>query len=217
MLHPKCRTGLSDSVSPVGITRHKFPTDETMHVKWMRAILREDWTHSKNTVICSLHSQSSDLVSRRTDNNISRGLQRWDLVKKILKADAVPIVFSLLPSYFTKKKPPERSQMTGKQYSARGGLQRANDQVMKVGHIKTLDELQLKMKSEIVPEGIYKILYQERLVFAYFSLDKQVGLDRLETTAVFGCITSGNFRQDYRYMRTSQHARLRKSTDGECS
>ena len=32
------------------------------------------------------------------------------------------------------------------------------------------------MEGEIVPEGIHKILYQERLVYAYFSLDKQVGL-----------------------------------------
>ena len=53
-------------------------------------------------------------------------------------------------------------------------LQRANDQVLKIGHINTLDELQLKMEGEIVPEGIRKFLYQERLVYAYFSLDKQV-------------------------------------------
>ena len=111
----KCciRTGLSDSVSPVGISRHKFPTDEAMHGKWIRAIPRKNWTPSKNTVICSLHFQSSDFVSKKTDNNISRGLQRQDVVKNILKADAVPTVFSLLPSYFTKKMSPKRCQMTG--------------------------------------------------------------------------------------------------------
>ena len=41
-------------------------------------------------------------------------------------------------------------------------LQRANDQVQKVGNIETLYELQLKMEGEIV--------------CAYFSLNKQVGL-----------------------------------------
>ena len=89
------------------------------------------------------------------------------------------------------------------------------------------------MEGQIVPEEIHKISYQERLVYAYFSLDKQVGLRTVfslavsrsflwhppewETTAIFGRVSSGNFRQDYGYMRTSQHARLRESTVGECS
>ena len=63
---PKCRTGLSDSVSPVGISMHKFLTDKAMHGNWMRPILRKGWSLSKNTVIGSLHFQSSDFFSRRT-------------------------------------------------------------------------------------------------------------------------------------------------------
>ena len=55
-------------------------------------------------------------------------------------------------------------------------LQRADDQVLKVGHFKTLNGLQLKMEGEIVPEGIHKILYEERQDYAYLSLDKQVRL-----------------------------------------
>ena len=31
----KRHTGLSDSVNPVGISRHTFSTDEAMHGKWM--------------------------------------------------------------------------------------------------------------------------------------------------------------------------------------
>ena len=46
-------------------------------------------------------------------------------------------------------------------------LQQANDQVLKVGYIKTVDELQLKMEGETVPEGIHKILYQARLGYDY--------------------------------------------------
>ena len=85
-------------------------------------------------------------------------------------------------------------------------LQRANDQVLKVGRIKTLDIT--KMEDEIVFEGIYNILYQERLVYAYFSLEKRVGLRTFfnlavsqdhrvpgwETTAVFCRVSSDNFR-----------------------
>ena len=63
-------------------------------------------------------------------------------------------------------------------------LQRADDKVLMVGHIKTLGELQLKMEDEIVSGGIHKILYQERLVYAYFSLDKQVGLKTIFNLAV---------------------------------
>ena len=63
-------------------------------------------------------------------------------------------------------------------------LQQANDEVLKIGHIKTLNELQLKIEGEIVPEGIRKILYQERLVYTYFSLDKQVGLRTVFSLAV---------------------------------
>ena len=146
-----------------------------------------DWTPSKNTVICSLHFQSSIIVSRSADNNISRGLQHHDMVKKILKADAVPTVFSLLPSYFTKKMPPERSRMTKSSTRLEADnsrLQWANDQVLKVGHIKTLDELQLEIVGEIVPEGIHKILYQERLFYAWFSLNKQLGLRTVFSLAV---------------------------------
>ena len=121
-------------------------------------------------------------------------MQRQDLVKKILKADAVPTVFSQLPSYSTKKKPLERSQMTGNSTRLEADnsrLQLANDQVLKVGHIKTLDELQLKMEGEIVSEEIHKISYQERLVYAYFSFDKQVGL-----RTVFSLIVSQDLSFD---------------------
>ena len=86
-------------------------------------------------------------------------------------------------------------------------LQRANDQVLKVGYIKMLDELQLKMEAEIVSEGPSQAWPSQDLSFDI----------QWETTAVFGRVSSGNFRQDYGYMRTSQHARLRESTVGECS
>ena len=59
---------------------------------------------------------------------------------------------------------------------------------MKVGHINTLYELQLKMQGVIVHEGIRKILYEELPVYAYLSLDKQVGL-----TTVFSLGVSSSF------------------------
>ena len=40
------------------------------------------------------------------------------------------------------------------------------------------------MEGEIVREGIHKILYQERLSYAYFSLDNQVGLRTVFNLAV---------------------------------
>jgi hypothetical protein len=184
---PKCRTGLRGNVSPEGISRHQFPTDEAMLGRWLRAIPRKDWTPSKNTVICSLHFRDSDFASRRADSNTSRGLQRQDLARKIIKADAVPTVFSLLPTYLTKEKPPERSQMTGSSARLEADnirLQRANDQVLEVGHITTLEELQFKMEGATLPEGIHKIYYQEKLVYAYFSLDKQIGLRTVFSLAV---------------------------------
>ena len=49
------------------------------------------------------------------------------------------------------------------------------------------------MEGEIVPEGIHKILYQERLVYTYFILDNQVGL-----RTVFSLAVSQNLSFDIR-------------------
>ena len=203
---------------------------------WAQWQMQSRWDPSKNTVICSLHFQSSNFVSRRTDNNISRDLQRQDLVKKILKADAVPTIFSLPPSYFTKKKPPERSQIMGNSTRLEADnsrVQRANVQVLKVAHqdagrVATQDRRWDRLwrdSRDLVSRAASLRLFQPR---QESRTQDRLRLGRLsrpflwhppgwETTAVFGCVSSSNFRQDYRYMRTSQHARLRKSTDGECS
>lgn len=176
---PKCRTGLRGNISPEGISRHRFPTDKAMLGRWLRAIPRKDWTPNKNSVICSLHFQTSDFALRKNNANTSQGMDSPNLTRKILKTDSVPTVFPLLPSYLTKEKPLERSQTTGSSARLEADnkqLQRANDQVLEAGHITSLEELKLKMEGETLPEGIHKIFYQKKLVFAYFTLDKQVGI-----------------------------------------
>jgi len=185
---PECRTGLTGNVSPEGVSRHKFPTDEVMHGRWMRAIPRKNWTPTKNAVVCSLHFRPSDFASRRADTNTSRGLQCQDLVKKILKPDAVPTVYSTLPSYFTKEKPPERSHTTricARLEADNTRLQQANKKLLEAGKVTTLEELLLGMRDETLPGGIHTIIYDQRLVYANFILNKESGLKTVFSLAIY--------------------------------
>ena len=154
---------------------------------------------------------------------------------KILTADAVPSLLTT-PSYFTKKKPPERSQMTGEitwleadkstpasQWSSSEGLTYQD-----AGWAATQDgrwDRPWRDSQDLVSRAASLCLFQPREASRTQDRLQPGRLSRFflwhppgrETTAVFGRILSSNFRQDYGYMRTSQHTRLCESTIGECS
>ena len=107
MVNKCCRNGIRGNVTPEGISRHKFPMNHIMKPRWLRAILRENWVPSKNSVACSLNCHDFDFVTDKADSNIIRGINKEKLTKRSLMVDAVRSVFPGLPSYLYKDMPPK--------------------------------------------------------------------------------------------------------------
>jgi len=91
-----CTSGYKSHTPNDSISYHSFPlNNKDILDKWMRA----DFIPTKYSRMCSLHFKSSDFVQHSTDLNSTRrrdkcaGKLGERLVRRFLKADAIPSVF----------------------------------------------------------------------------------------------------------------------------
>ena len=77
-----CHNGCRGNVTPEGISRQRFPMNHIMKSRWLRAIFRENWVPSKNSVACSLNCHDFDFVTDKADSNIIRGINKEKLTKR---------------------------------------------------------------------------------------------------------------------------------------
>lgn len=88
------------------ITFHRCPlADKDLLEKWIRANPRDNWTPTIHSRICSLHFLPGDFKYETTDSNRSRQRRRYPadklLLRRNLRAGAVPSVFASIPEHLT--------------------------------------------------------------------------------------------------------------------
>lgn len=115
---PECKSNYNSTLKCNGsyVSVFLFPKDDILRQKWIAAIPRKNWTPSKNSVVCSKHFRTSEIV--RYENGISPDGTQCSIVKRCPKLveNAVPTVFPNLPAYLSKpevvqrKHPEERRQ-----------------------------------------------------------------------------------------------------------
>lgn len=83
---PGCKVGYGTSKLPPGVTRHVFPKDPARLEAWIKAVPRDNWKPAPNSVICSLHFESSDFKTVRCNGEIA--------TRRRLNLNAVPSKFA---------------------------------------------------------------------------------------------------------------------------
>lgn len=72
--------------------------------------------------------EENDFVEERTDSDLSRKIDHGNLKRRLLKFNAVPQIFPGLPSFISRKNPPQRSTLTSSANRHRAGFVRQEQQ-----------------------------------------------------------------------------------------
>ncbi|KAK5643813.1 hypothetical protein RI129_007658 [Pyrocoelia pectoralis] len=86
----KCTNRYSKDKS---ISFHRFPADKNLKSQWIRAIRRENFNPTKDSVICGKHFKDDDFLRK--------------VPTKVLNSDAIPSVFDF-PAHLKVKSPKHR-------------------------------------------------------------------------------------------------------------
>ncbi|XP_068204013.1 uncharacterized protein [Palaemon carinicauda] len=103
-----CVPGCKSNYSRSDVSAFRFPRDEQRRQLWIKAIHREDFTPTPNTIVCAKHFEESFIV---TEDSITRPDGTVITAKRgtpTLTKDAYPTIFHNQPKYMSQKVPPAR-------------------------------------------------------------------------------------------------------------
>jgi hypothetical protein len=115
-----CKSGYS-SDGRKDISFHKFPQNEELQKKWIKANPRKDFVVTKHSRLCSLHFTESDFITERTDSNSRRRRKHatTQLTRRYLSECAVPTIFPNAPSYLSSEPTTSRASASSATSSGR--------------------------------------------------------------------------------------------------
>ena len=140
---------------------HKFPVAHVKVCEKWKQVLSSfmDISHITNFAkvgVCKLHFKDSDYAYGKTQRGVARRRNR-------LKADAVPSVFPVAPSYMQKKMQKRETHMaapSARLDSLRDEALAQEKQMLKDLCVCTLDKLAAKLKDYRVPAGFEQVMYR---------------------------------------------------------
>ncbi|XP_067014179.2 uncharacterized protein [Anabrus simplex] len=105
---PKCK-GNYDNDNKVHV--FKFPKDEVMQQRWLRAIPRQDYRVTNYSVVCHRHFKASDVLWEvtATDSKTGKTLTA-SLPRPRLSENAIPCIFPNCPSYLSSHSASSREE-----------------------------------------------------------------------------------------------------------
>ena len=109
---PGCKSGYRSASSDNDkAALFRFPKDEELFKKWIKAIPRKDWIPTKASHVCEKHFYQDDLTMISSDSHTSRKNSRQTQSLKSLrcKPGAIPQLFPDLPAYLSSKPSATRS------------------------------------------------------------------------------------------------------------
>uniref|UniRef100_A0A0K2V098 Putative LOC100212901 [Hydra vulgaris] n=1 Tax=Lepeophtheirus salmonis TaxID=72036 RepID=A0A0K2V098_LEPSM len=133
---------------------HMFPKDEALRKKWIQAIPRKNWEPTKYSAICALHFDSSDLRTEPQDSNKFRR-NKPNLIRKVLKKDAIPTKFPSVPFHNPRRRTVVRSENDLSPCRLSIDHEKSINTLDTVDAVLTLDELNSKLDRGLYPEKIF--------------------------------------------------------------
>ena len=102
---PNCNTGYRSASSSERISIFRFPRDEQLKAKWLKAIPRKNWTLTDLHRVCVKHFNANDFQTTSSDSNNARQSScKTEAIQAChLKANAISTIFFGLPAYLSSK------------------------------------------------------------------------------------------------------------------
>ena len=153
-----CRSGYSGECKDPNVTFHSFPLNDKKLLKiWLKNIARKDFTPTKYSRLCSLHFKVEDFREDSSDQTQSRKRRRKDmkLLNRRLKKDAIPSIFSGLPSYFAFDDVHSRTGMalsSSRHENAAKLLEEQGEKFLETDQLKNFDDLLSSLAKEQLPQ-----------------------------------------------------------------
>ncbi len=173
-----CRTGYRGEEKQPDVALHRFPLNKPELLQcWLRNLHREDFTPTEHTRICSLHFNDDDYEGcTRMDANSWRSRKRGHERKvRLLKADAVPHIFSGMPAYLSKETPKSRSQSATSSFRAKQMEFRHEDaetDFWDSDRVENYAEIEERLKSgQGVPAGFCTVKNDTCLALCFIEFD----------------------------------------------
>ena len=156
-----CRSGYDNETKDPSITFHAFPLkDEELLRKWLSRLARKDFSPTSYSKLCSLHFTADDFVK---ESNDQRKRETTVLVRRRLKKNAYPTLFSSLPSYYASKSIPQRSGLSAsssRRENEAARLDELSNAFLDADKIENFDDLITKVTKELQDHKHCHVLHQ---------------------------------------------------------
>ena len=98
---PECNTGYRSSQAVEKVAVFRFPKNDKLRQKGIKAILRKNWLPGDSRRVCAKHFNRDDFKITSSDTRTSRRNSRecQILLRQRLKPNAVPQIFPNLTAY----------------------------------------------------------------------------------------------------------------------
>ena len=115
---PECNTGYRSSQAVEKVAVFRFPKNNNLRQKWIKAIPRKNWLPGDSHRVCAKHFNSDDFKITSSNTRMSRrnSSDSQILRRQRLKPNAVPRIFPNLPAYLSST--PTTSRATSCSFSS---------------------------------------------------------------------------------------------------
>ena len=169
---PSCNSGYKSNKNPDQVALFKFPKDESLKNKWIKAITRKNWTVINSHRVCAKHFSESDFQVSSQDLKIRRCKARatQKLKRLQLKKSAIPHIFAGLPKYLPTATPLTRgsnSLSSARQNKVNQELEKQNNSFLKQDIIGSFESLKTKLHEIMLPSGFIYDAQETSIHFYY--------------------------------------------------
>ena len=160
---PECKSGYKSVKKSDTVTLFRFPKNEAIQQKWIKAIPHKNWSVTQNHTGCAHHFGESDFIAESTDKREARkeACPNSHVQRCRLKSTAVPYIFPSLPHYlFCNPSAPRR--ITSNTTDARlmkenCKLKKQADLLFDSEKVANLFEFKEKINQESLPSGYVSV------------------------------------------------------------
>ena len=163
---PECKTGYKSCKTQEKIALFRFPKQEELQQRWLKAIPRQNWNSSHR--VCAKHFHEDDIQRVSID---TRGRTLHELKCPHLKPTATPMIFSKLPNYLSKPLPvprPTSASTASSRHDAESiRIERQNQELLRQDIFDDFESFKIKLKDMVLPDGYVTVLGEKVVQFHY--------------------------------------------------
>nr|CAI5820906.1 unnamed protein product [Callosobruchus analis] len=106
---PRCKSNYKSTLKMEALqTTFSFPKKANLGMRWLKAIHRDNYTVTKNSVVCCKHFDEDEITRHEVFKDKDGTSQEYPLARPKLKEGSVPHIFENLPKYMSVSIPKVR-------------------------------------------------------------------------------------------------------------